>query len=400
MPGCGPLAGLRILDMATVLAAPSAAALLADYGAEVVKIELPGAGDTYRNLPPFKDGKSLWWKVTNRNKKMMSLDVRKPEGLELFKRMLPNFDVVIENFRPGTLDKWGLDLGTLWKIQPGLVILRATAFGQTGPYRSRPGYARTFEAMGGLTYITGEADGTPMHTGYPIGDAIGGLFGALGVLAALLKRARDPGAPGEEIDLSLTEGVLKLLEFLPIKYAMLGQSHERSGNSSQTTAPAGVFLTRDAKWISLAGSTDALFASNCHAIGREELIKHPKFCNNRVRCDHAEELNLVFKKWFSEHDLEYALASFERHGGTLAPIYSAEQIFKDPHIQAREFIRTVADQDFGEVPIQGVVPRFARNPGSVRVPGGSVGQDNDEILGDWLSLSEKEREDLRNKGVI
>jgi crotonobetainyl-CoA:carnitine CoA-transferase CaiB-like acyl-CoA transferase len=178
----GPLAGLRVLDIATIIAAPFAATLLADYGADVLKIEMPGSGDGVRGFPPFKDGKPLWWKVANRNKKLATLDLRKPEGVELLKRLLPRFDVLIENFRPGTLDKWGLSKEALWAIQPRLVILRATGFGQDGPYAHRPGFARIFEAMGGLTQITGERDGPPMHPGYPIGDAIGGVFGAVASL--------------------------------------------------------------------------------------------------------------------------------------------------------------------------------------------------------------------------
>ncbi len=191
----GPLKGLRVLDIATIVAAPSAAAMLGDYGAEVVKLELP-IGDGARGFPPHKDGKALWWKVTNRNKKFATLDLRKPEGIAILKQLLPKFDVLIENFRPGTLDKWGLPKEVLWAIQPRLVILRATGFGQTGPYRNRPGFARIFEAMSGLTYITGEPDGEPMHAGYPIGDAVGGVFGALGIMTALWKRAKDPDAPG------------------------------------------------------------------------------------------------------------------------------------------------------------------------------------------------------------
>ena len=398
--GQGPLAGLRVLDIATVVAAPSAAALLADYGAEVLKVELPGRGDGCRNFPPFKDGKALWWKVTNRNKKLITLDLRKPQGKALFKRLLSRFDVLIENFRPGTLDEWGLDRETLWEIQPRLVILRATAFGQTGPYRDRPGFARIFEAMGGLTYISGEADGAPMHAGYPIGDSIGGLFGALGIMSALWKNARDPQAPGEEIDLSLTEAMLKLIEFLPIKYDLLGESHERSGNTSQYAAPTGVYQTRDRQWVSLSGSTDPLFAANCRSIGREDLLADTRFASNRERCSHTVELNRLFADWFAEHDLAETLACFEQHQGTLAPIYSARQIVEDPQVQARGFLRSVPDRDFGEVRLQDVVPRFRNDPGAIRTTGGDIGEHNDEVYGDLLGLSQTEQDQLRKEGVI
>ena len=397
--GRGPLTGLRVLDIATVVAAPSTAALLADYGAEVLKAELP-SGDGSRSFAPLKDGKALWWKVTNRNKKLVSLDLRKPEGVALLKKMLPSFDVLIENFRPGTLDRWGLDRDTLWALQPRLVILRATAFGQDGPYRDRPGFARIFEAMGGLTYITGDSKGQPMHAGYPIGDAIGGLFGAVGVLAALCKRMRDPKAPGEEIDLSLTEAMLKLIEFLPAKYDLLGESHERTGNASQYAAPTGVYPTRDGQWVSLSGSIDALFMANCRAIGREDLIAEPRFSNNVERCRHADELNALFGKWFAEHDLQDVLERFERHGGTLAPIYSAQQIVEDPQVKARGFLSEVPDADFGSVRMAGVVPRFHHDPGSVYSPGGAIGQDNEEIFGRWMGLSAATQAELREKKVI
>lgn len=396
----GPLVGLRVLDIATVVAAPSAASLLADYGAEVVKVEMPGAGDGCRNFPPFKDGKALWWKVTNRNKKMVSLDLRTPEGLAIFKQLLPEFDVLVENFRPGTLDRWGLDIDTLWSLRPGLVVLRATAFGQTGPYSDRPGFARIFEAMGGLTYISGEPDGQPMHAGYPIGDSIGGLFGALGVMAALWRRERDREFTGEEIDLSLTEAMLKLMEFLPIKHDLLGESHERSGNASQYAAPTGVYKSRDGRWVSLSGSTDPLFAANCRSIGREDLLAMPEYAGNRARCARAAELNAIFARWFAEHDLEDILERFRKHNGTLAPVYSAEQIVNDAQVKARDFLKRVPDSDFGEVRLQDVVPRFRYHPGSVRFTGGSVGQDNDEVLGNGLGVPAAQRALLRERGVI
>ncbi len=273
----GPLSGLRVLDIATIIAGPFAATLLADYGADVIKIELPGIGDGARGFGPFKEGKSLWWKAINRNKQFITLDFRKAEGVAIFKRLVEDCDVLIENFRPGTLDDWGLTKEVLWAIQPRLVILRTTGYGQDGPYSDRPSFARVFEAMAGLTHITGEADGEPMHAGYPIGDAIGGLFGAVSVLAACWKRARDPAAPGEEIDLSLCEATLRILDFLPIEYDQTGVVRGRSGNKNQYSAPSAVYRTRDDQWVTLSGSTNAMFANNCRAIDRPELISTPIF---------------------------------------------------------------------------------------------------------------------------
>lgn len=397
--GQGPLRGLRVLDIATIVAAPFAASLLADYGAEVLKVELP-SGDGARGFPPFKDGKSLWWKVTNRNKKFVTLDLRKPEGIAILKQLLPKFDVLVENFRPGTLDKWGLTKEVLWSLQPRLVILRATGFGQTGPYRDRPGFARIFEAMGGLTYITGEPGGEPMHAGYPIGDAIGGVFGALGIVSALWKRAKDPNAPGEEIDLSMTEATLRLLEFLAIEHDQLGTVRERSGNANQYSAPAAVFRTKDNRWVSLAGSTNVLYANNCRAIGRPDLIDDPRFANNGMRTERKDELNAIFSDWCATHTLDDVLAAFQGAQGTIAPIYSIDQVFADPQVQARDAITSVPDKDFGSVRMQNVVPRFVNDPGSVRSTGGAIGQDNAEIYGTWLALSEAEQQQLKQAGVI
>lgn len=396
----GPLAGLRVLDIATIVAGPTAAALLGDYGAEVIKVELPGQGDGLRSFSPFKDGKSLWWKVLNRDKQLISLDLRKPQGRALFLRLVAEADVLIENFRPGTLASWGLDAQTLWQAQPRLVILRATAFGQTGPYRNRPGFARIFEAMGGMTYISGEPGREPMHVGYPIGDSIGGLFGGLGLMSALWKLARDPNAKGEEIDLSMTEAVTKLIDFNTLKYELQGESHERSGNVSQYAAPTGVYRTRDEHWVSLSGSTNALYAANCRAIGRPELIEEERFNSNQKRCSHATEINAVFGAWFAENDLALILERFEACGGTIAPIYSAQQIVEDPHVQARGFLQTVQDEDFGEVRVPGIVPRFGNHDCVSRQTGKGIGAANADVYMGRLGLSAEELERLKSEGIV
>ncbi len=396
----GPLEGIRILDIATILAAPLAGTLMADYGAEVVKVELTGVGDGLRNFPPFKDEKPLWWKVANRNKKFITLDLRKPEGAELLLRMLPKFDVILENFRAGTLDRWGLDKETLWRANPNLVIMRATAFGQTGPYKSKPGFARIFEAMSGLAYITGDPDGTPMHNGYPIGDAIGGLFAATSVLAALLGIARGTVKKGEEIDLSLTEATFRLIDSQTIQFDQLGTSPERTGNASHYSAPANVFKTSDGHYVSLSGSTQPTFVANARAIGREDFLDDPLFATNKTRFANRVKINDIYEAWFSSHTQAEALEAFEREGGTLAPIYSIEQIFQDPQFAAREAIISVPDHDFGEVRMQNVVPKFTNHPGEVRHTGGAMGQDNEAVYGDLLDMSAAELAELREKKIV
>lgn len=394
----GPLAGLKVLDIATIIAAPMAASLLADFGAEVTKFEIPGQGDGLRAFPPFRDDKPLWWKVTNRGKRYGTLDLRKPEGLEIMKKMIAEHDVLIENFRAGTLARWGLDRETLWAINPKLVILRVTAFGQTGPRASQGGFARIFEAMGGLTYITGMKDSAPVHPGYPIADAFGGVFGAFSIMAALYGIVKN-GTEGEEIDLALTEATFRLLENLAIEYDQVGQVRERDGNNNQYTAPANVFRTKDGRFVTVTGSTDSMSAANMRAIGRADMIDDPRFKGNRARLAHRDELDAIFADYMERHTLDDVLAAFHREGGAIGPIYSVQQIFEDAHNQAREMVTEVADEDFGTVRMQNVVPRLTNNPGRVRWAAKSLGADTDAILSD-LGFGADDIAKLRGAGIV
>ena len=394
------LEGLRVLDISNVIAGPFAAALLADFGAEVVKAELPGGGDALRALPPHKDGKPLLWKAVNRNKRAITLDLRKPAGQDLFKRLLPRFDVLVENYRPGTLDRWGLPRETLWSLQPKLTILRVTGFGQTGPYRNYAGFARLFEAYSGLTYITGEPDGAPTHPSYPIGDPISGVFGAFGVLVALVHRKKHPEAPGQEIDLSCTEAMMRLLDGLPIEYEQLGLVHERLGSSNSFVSPAGVFRSGDGEWVTFTAATQSVFERFCALIGREDLLADPRYADNRSRMSHLDELNAIVAQWIGARPLAEAVERLSAAGVSVAPIYSNRQILGDPHFRARGSIVRAKDEDFGSVAVPGVVPRLSATPGEVRTAGPAAGAHNAEVYGDWLGLSETEQQALRAAGVI
>ena len=398
--GSGPLSGLRVLDIATIIAGPMAGSLLADFGADVVKLELPGVGDGLRGFPPFKEGKSLWWKVTNRGKRHGTLDLRKPDGAKLFLDLLANTDVLIENFRPGTLARWGLDIDTLWKANPKLVVLRVSGYGQDGPIATQPGFARIFEAMGGLTHITGDPDRPPVHTGYPLADSIGGIFGAFAICAALLKVQKSDKQEGEEIDLAMTEAVFRTLESLAIEYDQLGDVRERVGNKNTYSAPSDVYMTVDKRYVSLAGSTDRTFRYNSTAISRPELVDDPQFSSNAARVENSAELDRIFGGWIASHTLDEVLTAFHAANGTIAPIYSVDQIFKDPQFVARNAIVSVKDEDFGEVKMQGLVPRFRNAPGEIRWAAKSLGADNDYIYSKLLNLSEQEIEHYREKGIL
>ena len=396
----GPLQGLKVLDISNVIAGPFAAALLGDFGAEVLKVELPGGGDPLRAMPPHKDGKPLLWKAVNRNKQAITLDLRKAEGQALFGRLLPRFDVLVENYRPGTLDRWNLPKEKLWALQPKLVILRVTGFGQTGPYSGYAGFARLFEAYAGLTYITRAPGDPPMHPGYPIGDPVGGVFGAFGVLAALLHRAKNPDAPGQEIDLSCTEAMMRLLEVLPIKYDQLGEVHEPVGHGNAYVSPGGMFRAADGEWLSFTAATQSVFERFCRLIGREELIADPKFANNPMRMKNAQELNAIVTQWIGARPYREAIRELSEAGVSVAPVYSNRDIATDPQVVFRQSITKVSDADFGSVAVPCVVPRLSATPGEARSAGPAPGAHNAEIYGGWLGLSEAEQDDLRTAGVI
>ena len=395
----GPLKGLKIVDISTVVAGPFAAGLLGDFGAEIVKVEMPGVGDSLRALAPHKAGVPLWWKVTNRNKKGVTLDLRIPEGRDLFARLVADADVLVENFRPGTLDGWGITRAWLQGLNPRLTILRVTGFGQDGPYAGRPGFARIFEAMSGFTQICGEEDGRPLHLGYPISDAVAGLFGALGILAALHDLARHPERRGQEIDCSATEAMMRTLEFLAIEYDQLGAVRTRSGNRSQYAAPGNVYRTADDKWASIAASTQSIFVRLCAALDLKHLLEDPRFALNPARVKNYRELDEIVGAAIGRLTLAELRDTLTRHEVGFSPIYDIADVFADPQFQARQAIVSVPDAELGSVRMQGVVPRFSETPGAVRHAGPAIGQHNEEVYGS-LGLSGAEISALRARKVI
>lgn len=395
----GPLAGLRVLDISTVVAGPFASTLLADLGAEVLKVEMPGVGDALRRLAPHKDGVPLWWKVTNRNKKGITLDLRKQDGKALLGRLIANYDVLVENFRTGTLDEWGITRDWLQSINPRLTILRVTGFGQTGPYRTNPGFARVFEAMSGLTRMCGEEGGTPLHLGYPISDAVGGLFGAIGILAELFRLKGDPSLRGQEIDCAVTEAMMRTLDFLAIEYDQLGSVRTQSGNRSQYAAPSNIYATKDGKWASIAASTQSIYERFCKALKLEHLISDPRFADNPSRVKNSGAIDTIVADAISRLTLEELRDRLHAHEVGFSPIYDAADIFIDPHFLARQAIVSVPDEELGDVRMQCVVPRFSETKVSVRRAGPSLGQHNEEIFA-ALGLAGEEIARLRAARTI
>ena len=396
-----PLQGVRILDMATVLAAPFSATLCGDMGAEVVKLELPQGNDALRGLAPVHGEHALFWKTANRGKKGISLDVRKPEGRAIFLKLIATFDVLVENFRTGTLDQWGLDLQTLHAHNPGLIVLRITGFGQTGPYARRPGFARIFEAMSGFTHLTGEADGPPQHMNFPLGDVIAGLFGAFSIATALAERNAKPKAEqkGVEIDLSATEALMRLLDPLAAEYKFTGAARGRTGSRASYTAPSNVYQTLDGVWLTLVGSSDPIFARLCRAMGREGLEKDAKFATNVRRTENLVAIDDIVAGWCISLSFDELSARLEKEEVPFSKVYSIADAQADPHFKARGATINLMDSVLGAIPAPAAVPRFTGRTAGVPCVGPDTGQDNAEVYGE-LGLGAAELEGLGVAGVI
>jgi len=382
MPG-QPLQGVRILDMATVLAAPFAATLCADMGAEVVKLELPRSTDALRGLAPVHEGHPLFWKTANRGKQGISLDVRVPEGRSLFLRLIEGFDVLVENFRTGTLDQWGLDLATLHARNPRLIVLRLTGFGQDGPYARRPGLARIFEAISGFTHLTGEPDGPPQHMNYPLGDAIAGLFGAFAIATALAERNAQPheAQKGAEIDLSASEAMRRLLDPLAAAYRFTGEARGRTGSRAGYTAPSNVYQCADGTWLTLVGSSDPIFAHLCRAMDRPELAQDPRFASHVQRTQNLLALDALVAQWCRGIAYPQLAARLEQEDVPFTKVYSIADIQQDEHFRARGTFIELPDPDLGAIPAPSAVPRFVGRKRLVPAAGPATGQHNAQVYG-------------------
>jgi crotonobetainyl-CoA:carnitine CoA-transferase CaiB-like acyl-CoA transferase len=401
----GPLADIRVLDLGTRIGAPFAATLLGDLGADVIKVELPGQGDFMRTIGPFLDGYSLFWAVEGRNRRSITCDLRKPAGQALLRRLVPHADVLVENFQPGTLEGWGLGYDALAAINPALVMTRVSVYGQTGPYRDRPGLDRNGIALGGLLYLTGYPDRPPVRPGLIVSDYLTGVFNAFAIVSALHerdRRARESGAParGQSVELSLYESILRIMEHTLAAYDRLGIVREREGNRLRNSAPLDNWETRDGRYVCIVAAGDGLFPRLARAMGREDLLADPRFATMASRAEHGDEINAVVAAWCGARTAREIQDVLEAHEVPFGVAYSVADIFADPHVQARGDIVTVDDPVAGPVRMQGVYPRFSRTPGAIERGAPRLGEHNDEIYGELLGLSAAERQALAQERVI
>ncbi|GIE90263.1 CaiB/BaiF CoA transferase family protein [Actinoplanes regularis] len=394
-----PLADLRVLETGTLLAGPFCGQLLGDFGAEVIKLEDPGRGDPMRQWGREKPhGQSLWWPVVARNKKSVTCNLRSPEGQELARRLVAHADVLLENFRPGTLERWGLSYEELSKINPRLILVRVTGYGQTGPYAPRAGFGSIGEAMGGLRHVTGEADRPPSRSGISIGDSLAATYAAFGTLAAL--HARERTGRGQVVDSAIYEAVLAMMESLIPEWSVAGYRRERTGPILPNVAPSNVYPSADGSDVLIAANQDTVFRRLTDAMGRPGLADDPRYATHGARGEHQTELDQLISEWTATVPSAKLLALLHEAGVPAGGIYTAEDIIADPHVQAREAVVTVDHPELGPLKMQNVAPRLSATPGSVKWPGPALGASNQEVYQGILGLTDAELADLRSRGII
>ena len=393
----GALAGVRVVEMGQLIAGPFAGKTLGEFGADVIKIEAPGAGDPLRNWRMIKHGTSVWWQVQSRNKKSVALDLRQPQGQDLVRQLLKEADVLIENFRPGTLEGWGMSPEELHAINPGLIILRISGYGQTGPYRDLPGFGVVGEAMGGLRHLTGEPARVPVRVGVSIGDTLAALHGTIGVLTALYHR-KAHGGKGQVIDVALHEAVFNVMESLVPEYSAFGAVREAAGSALPGIAPSNAYPCADG-WVLVAGNGDSIFKRLMQAIARDDLATAPDLADNAGRVARVHEIDTAIGAWTQARSIAEVL---EQLGAARVPagrVYTAKDICEDPHYRARDMILQQPTRDGYSVEVPGIVPKLSGTPGTIRSSAPGLGDDTDAVLA-GMGLGAEQIAALRAQGVI
>ncbi|ALP65387.1 CaiB/BaiF CoA transferase family protein [Paraburkholderia caribensis] len=394
----GPLQGIRVVEIGTLIAAPFAARLLAEFGAEVIKIEAPETGDPLRKWRKLHEGTSLWWYLQSRNKKSICVNLKSPEGADVVKRLAADADVVIENLRPGALEKLGLGWDVLHAINPKLTMVRISGYGQTGPYRDRPGFGAIGEAMGGIRYTTGDVDGAPARVGVSLGDSLASLHGVIGALMSLL-RVKTGQGDGQVVDVSLVESVFNLMESLVPEYDLLGHVRERSGGALPGIAPSNTYRTEDGGFVVIAGNSDPIFKRLMQLIGRADLADDPALARNDGRVAQSSMLDAAITAWTSHQSIDDVLAALERAEVPSGRIYSVSDIVADPHYQAREMLVKADLPGGASVKMPGIVPKLSETPGEVRWQGPTLGEHTSSVLAD-LGYEQSDIERLRREGAV
>lgn len=393
-----PLQSVRVIDASTILAGPLCCQILGDFGADVIKVEHPTHGDAMRGHGPQKNGVPLWWKEIGRNKRTMGLNLGDRQGADVFKRLAASAHIVVENFRPGTLERWGIGPDALLEINPKLILVRLTGFGQTGPYAHRPGFGTLAEAMSGFAYLTGPADAPPTLPAFGLADSICGIAAASAALMAL-RASEVLGSAGQVIDMSILEPIMTAVGPSPTAYQQLGIVGTRHGNRSENNAPRNTYKTSDGHWVAVSTSAQQIAERVMTMIGHPEVIAEPWFASGRSRAQHADYLDKLLGDWVANRDRSTVLAEFERAGAAVAPVYSARDLVEDPHIRQTEMLVEVDDEDLGPLLMHNVMWRMSKTPGKIRFTGRELGADTKAIL-EEMGYSPAQIDALRHQGVI
>lgn len=382
-----PLEGVKVLELGSLIAGPFAARIMAEFGAEVIKVEPPEKGDPIRNWRVIHEGTSLWWYVQSRNKKCITLDLKSEEGKEIIHKLAEEVDIVVENFRPGTLERWGIGYEDLKAVNSKIIFVRVSGYGQDGPYKDKPGFGSIGEAMGGIRYLTGYPDLPPTRVGVSLGDSVAALYGVIGALMAL--RHRDQSGEGQIVDVALYEAIFSLMESMVPEYDHANLIRERTGSTLPGITPSNIYLCKDKKYVVIGANGDSIFKRLCQAMDREDLSTDERYQTNEGRSKHSEYLDDEIRKWTSQFELKDILERLDKYGIPSGPIYSVADMVKDSHFLARNMIEEMDVEGLGKLKVPGIIPKLSKTPGSIEWAGPTLGKHNEDVFQNLLGLNKE-----------